>query len=221
MAEILNLNNSAFKTQEYYTQTRPEMMNFVPFGAKKVLDIGCGSALFSLQVKDRNNAEVWGIELDKEVAKVASVKIDRVLCGDAFSLLNELPDNYFDCIIFNDVLEHLDDPYSLLKQIKVKLSPNGVIVSSIPNVRFITNLYKLLIKKDWKYEDSGILDNTHLRFFTQKSIIQMYEEAGYKIEKIEGINPIKNWKFELINILSLGFFADTRYLQFASIACKK
>ncbi|MCX6778936.1 MAG: class I SAM-dependent methyltransferase, partial [Candidatus Magasanikbacteria bacterium] len=189
--------------------------------AKKILDVGCGMGLFGEQLKKKLNAEVWGMELDNKSGLVAKEKINRVLIGDVFQLINDLPNTYFDCIVFNDILEHLADPFSLLSRIKEKLSTNGVIVCSIPNVRYFINLKNLLVQKQWKYEDAGILDKTHLRFFTQKSIVDMFESLDYKIIKMEGINPINSWKFTLLNILSLRYLSDTEYLQFACVAKPK
>ncbi|NQT50312.1 class I SAM-dependent methyltransferase [Candidatus Kuenenbacteria bacterium] len=211
------LDNLSTKPEEYFTQTRPEMLDFIPKSAKKILDVGCGSGLFSEQLKKNWDPEIWGVELDKDAAELAKDKIDKVLVGDIFQLLDDLPGKYFDCIIFNDLLEHLADPYRLLLKMKEKLTTNGIIVCSLPNVRYFPTLMDLLIKKQWKYEDAGILDKTHLRFFTQKSIIDMFNLLDYKIIKMEGINAITSWKFALLNILSLGYLTDTKYLQFASV----
>uniref|UniRef100_UPI004049A7E5 methyltransferase domain-containing protein n=2 Tax=Flavobacterium TaxID=237 RepID=UPI004049A7E5 len=123
-------------------------------------------------------------------------------------------------IYFNDVLEHLIDPYTVLKKIKQKLSLNGVIISSIPNVRYHNTFMNVLIKKDWKYEDYGVMDFTHLRFFTEKSIIRMYEEAGYKIKLSEGINKSRSIKPLLYNIPFLFTQLDIRYPQFATVVTK-
>lgn len=216
-----NLNNLSVKPHEYYKQTRPEMIEFVPETARKILDVGCGSGLFGEQLKHNLNSEVWGIELDDNAARLAEEKIDRVLSGDIFQLVNDLPNSYFDCVIFNDVLEHLVDPFDLLLKIKNKLSANGVIVCSIPNVRYLLNLKDLLVKKQWKYEDAGILDKTHLRFFTEKSIIDMFDLLDYKIIRMQGVNGISSWKFALLNFLSLGYLSDTKYLEFACVVKPK
>jgi hypothetical protein len=82
------------------------------------------------------------------------------------------------------------DPDEFLQSIKIKLKSSGVVIGSIPNVRYLDNLFNLLIRKDWRYVDSGILDRTHLRFFTQKSLQQTFLSNGYAIEALEGINPI-------------------------------
>jgi 2-polyprenyl-3-methyl-5-hydroxy-6-metoxy-1,4-benzoquinol methylase len=132
-----------------------------------------------------------------------------------------LPEAYFDCVICNDVLEHLADPYSVLFALKEKLSDNGVVVFSLPNVRHLGNLKNLLVKKDWQYRDAGILDATHLRFFTEKSIRRMFDDLGFELITLRGMNPIRSLKFILFNIFTLGLLSDARHLQFAGVAKPK
>jgi len=204
-----------------YTAGRPEMMKYIPMTVRKVLDVGCSIGLFGSQIKNERNAEVWGIERNKIAAAQALQKIDKVIVGDVVDQLNKLPDNYFDCIVFNDILEHLSDPYTIIYNAKSKLKECGVVVCSIPNIRFIPNLRDLVLRKQWKYVDSGILDRTHLRFFTIKSIPELFTAAGYEIIQIEGIMPIKGFKFKIFNVLTLGFFRDTKFPQFACVVLPK
>jgi len=209
------------KPQGYYDNVREEMLKYLPETAKKILDIGCGNGAFSSLVKEKNNAEVWGIELMEEEAKVAVTVLDKVLVGNCEKHIEGLPEQYFDVIYLNDVLEHLVDPYSVLEILKSKLAPNGVVISSIPNVRFFRTFSKVLFAKDWKYEGHGVMDKTHLRFFTGKSIRRMYEELGYTISTHEGINVTKSLKPILFNILFLFTQMDVRYVQYATVASVK
>lgn len=205
-------------SEGYYAKARTEMLDFVPADAKNVLDIGCATGVFGALVKKYCGAEVWGVEIDEEAALMAQKNIDTVLVGDITNLLRELPDTYFDCIVCNDVLEHLVDPYSVLSALKRKLTNKGVVVFSLPNVRHIGNLKNLLLKKDWKYEDAQILDRTHMRFFTEKSIRRMFDELGYELITLRGLRPVRSWKFTLLNMLVFGQLSDARYLQFAGVA---
>lgn len=209
------------KTEGYFSCERTEVAEFVPLSVKTVLDVGCGHGNFLKYIKEITSAETWGIELVPEAAEKAGKVIDKVICSNVENAISLLPDNYFDCITFNDVLEHLVDPWEVLRQIADKLTADGVVVASIPNVRFSGNLVKLLIKKDWQYVDHGILDSTHLRFFTKKSMQRLFEETGYSLEVIKGINATKNWKFGLFNILSFGLFNDTKYLQYLCVGKRK
>lgn len=205
------------KPSGYYDNVRKEMLKYLPVNAKRIMDVGCGNGAFASLVKRKNDAEVWGIELMEEEAKVAETVLDKVLTGNCENHIDTLPENYFDAIYFNDVLEHLADPYSVLEILKSKLAPNGVIISSIPNVRFFRTFWRVVFSKDWRYDEFGIMDKTHLRFFTGKSIKRMYEELGYDILIHEGIKS-RSLKPILFNILVLFTQMDIRNLQYATVA---
>jgi len=211
---------SLAKNESYYSNYRYEMMDFLPKEANTYLELGCSEGKFGKQIKDLGKT-VWGSEYVPETAEKASLLLDKVLVGDINEHCNELPDNYFDCIISNDVLEHLTYPTDTFLKLAPKLTANGYIVASIPNVRYVKNLYNLIFRKDWKYENEGILDNTHFRFFTEKSIVRFFEEIDFEIVRMEGINPSGNSILKLINFLTFNFFADAKYLQFAVLAKKK
>lgn len=206
------------KPDGYFNNPRPEMLAFLPVNAKKVLDIGCGNGTFAKAIKERNNAEVWGIELMEAEAETAKSILHRIFIGPCEDYIIDLPNGYFDAIYFNDVLEHLVDPYVVLKNIKKKLAPKGVIISSIPNIRYHSALYSLVIKKDFKYEEYGIMDKTHMRFFTNKSIRKMYTDLGYNIKQHIGIKPTKSIKPYIYNIPLFFTAMDIRYLQYATVA---
>ncbi|MFZ2224232.1 MAG: class I SAM-dependent methyltransferase [Candidatus Deferrimicrobium sp.] len=209
---------AAKNPSEYFRHPRPEMLAFLPSGAATALDVGCGEGVFGGLAKQRLRAEVWGIERDRAAADAARSRIDRVLCGDLVLLVDELPDAYFDCIVFNDVLEHLADPFAILSRVKGKVSRHGVIVCSIPNVRYFYTLKGLLVDKQWKYEEDGVLDRTHLRFFTMRSVRDMFLALGYEVLTLQGIHPMVSWKFHLLNLLACGNLSDARYVQIACVA---
>jgi 2-polyprenyl-3-methyl-5-hydroxy-6-metoxy-1,4-benzoquinol methylase len=206
------------KPAVYFSQPRPEMVKFIPANAKRILDVGCAEGTFGASLKQMFGSEVWGVEPVPAVAEIASQRLDRVLCGDISAELDQCDDGYFDCIIFNDVLEHLVDPYHVLVDVKRKLSPQGVVVASIPNIRYFPVLKDYVFRGEWRYEDAGIMDKTHLRFFTRKSIIDMFPSLGYRLLRLEGINPRPSWKFTALNFVLLGRLSDSRYLQFACVA---
>lgn len=209
------------KIDEYYNQARNEMLEFVPQNAKKILECGCSKGFFGKVIKARQDCQYWAIELDEESANIAKQHLDNVLIGTIEEKLLEVQNIKFDCIIFNDVLEHLVDPYKILIECKKYLSPNGVIVSSIPNIRYYQQLYFLIFHKTWEYTEYGILDRTHLRFFTYKSLILTFKRLNYEIIKIEGINKTQNKLFHIFNFLTFRFFDDCKYLQFASVVKAK
>lgn len=211
------------KETVYYENERPEMLPFIPSSAKKSLEIGCGHGRFSAQLV-KNGIETWGIEPDSHSFEVASKKLFKVLEGTIESQIDNVPDNYFDVIIMNDVLEHLLYPWDNLKQLRSKLSDNGVLISSIPNVRYSKNIFNLIIKRNWEYTESGILDSTHFRFFTRKSIKTLYRKSGYSVQTIKGINVTNSFLYfpfaVLFNIVFLCSQLDMFYMQFATVVKK-
>ncbi len=204
--------------ETYYKNSRPEMIPFIPSSSRTILEVGCSEGNFGYYFSKSGQIEVWGIELDSESAEKAKSKLHQVVQGDFFSVIDDLPLAFFDCIVFNDVLEHFANPDQALIKVKKHLKPDGKIVCSIPNVRYIGNLYEVLVKKDWEYKSSGILDKTHLRFFTKKSIIKLFNSLDYKVITIEGINPTKSIKTKLLNTIFLNFFDDIKFLEFAVVA---
>ena len=208
------------KANDYFNHERPEMMAFLPKNCKTLLDVGCGEGTFAAQIKNSEGLEAWGIELMEIPGKAAAKILDTVFVGPCQDFLTDLPDNYFDVIYCNDVLEHLVDPYTVLSILRTKLSTNGCVISSIPNIRYHKAFKKVWLKKDWKYEGHGIFDKTHLRFFTKKSIARMYNDAGYTIISHQGINRTRSLKPYLYNIPFFFTAMDMCYLQFATVARK-
>ena len=209
------------KKLSYYSGDRIDMLPYISHDANRIIEIGCGQGNFAAQLL-KPTREVWGIEPNVEAAQIAAAKLHRVFNQKIEDCIHEIPDNYFDAIIFNDVLEHLLDPWHILKIIRVKLSQNGKVIVSIPNFRYVTNLFNVLIKKDWIYEDSGILDATHVRFFTEKSIKRLFLQSNYQILKMEGICKTTSFKgfmlASLINLFSLGYHQDIFFKQYVVIA---
>lgn len=202
--------------QSYYQHKRSEMIPFMPSEYSRVLEIGCGEGGFRSNFIDKEH-EYWGVEMQTNMP--ARERLDKVLVGTYDEVSNNLPDHYFDLIVCNDVVEHMENHIAFLNNIKSKLSASGRLVLSIPNVRYIANLAELLFQKDWRYRDSGILDRTHLRFFTKKSLIQVLAQTGWTINKIEGINRYGHHRIGHKLLLSyIGQFifgAYTAYLQYA------
>ncbi|MBL4608193.1 MAG: class I SAM-dependent methyltransferase, partial [Pseudomonadales bacterium] len=157
--------------------------------------------------------EIWGVE-PSETVKFPFFRVLRCTYDEAYA---DLPDAYFDLIICNDVIEHLPDTDHFLQTIKKKMDPNGMLIGSIPNVRYYRNLRSLIFSGQWEYTDSGILDRTHLRFFTEKSLRGTFSRNQMKIERFERINGVKGFKVFIffLNLITFNRCSDTRYLQFA------
>lgn len=198
---------------------RREMMGYIPQSCQKILEVGCGDGSFASLLKKRDNVEVWGVEIHEQSANIAASKLDRVLCGDFETLMaDQLPTNYFDCIVFNDALEHFPYPDKLLIRVKELLVSDGLIVTSLPNFRYVGNLWEIIIDKDFRYKSFGILDYTHFRFFTMKSIKRMFEEAGFQVIISQGINKTNSIKVRLFNLMAFNFFSDIFFMQIATVA---
>lgn len=206
------------KADDYYNHERPEMLAYLPSGCKTLLDVGCGEGTFAGYIKNKENLEAWGIELMEGPGKEAEKRLDKVFVGPCENFIEELPDNYFDAIYCNDVLEHLVDPYTVLSVLRKKLTEKGVVISSIPNIRYHDAFKKIILQKKFEYEGHGIFDKTHMRFFTKSSIEKMYLDQGYEIISHEGINRTRSLKPYLYNIPFLFTAMDMFYLQYATVA---
>jgi len=209
------------KADTYFLHTRNELLPFIPEGIKTVLDVGCGNGAFGALLKRTYNCVVWGIEPNKQAAEQAGEQLDKAINGLFSAETAELKGQKFDAIFFNDVLEHLPDPEEALTACQDFLNNDGYIIASIPNIRWYPVVLALLRYKDFKYEPAGVMDKTHLRFFTLKSMIRMFENSGYKVVKNAGIN--KDNDFHYFNILNWLLFKsqeDMKYPQFVIVAKK-
>ncbi|MCK9615620.1 MAG: class I SAM-dependent methyltransferase [Candidatus Omnitrophica bacterium] len=204
------------KKIEYYNSGRREFFSIFPWHAKHVLDVGCGTGAFGKSLKEGGIEEVIGIEKNTEAAEIAKKNIDKVIIADIESFPLELNKNYFDVIILADVLEHLQDPWIILNKIKPLLKDDGFLFISIPNVRYYRVWLSLVVKGEFKYADSGILDIGHLRFFTFRTIKQYLKNANFKIIKIKrNFSGHISWFF---NAILANIFADFFTRQYIFLA---
>ena len=214
------------KPDYYFEWARAEMAPFVPGHCRRMLEVGCGTGAFGQLLKQTREIEIWGLEPVKAAAAKASGRLDHVINGP-FDPEIKLPEGTFDCVVFNDVLEHMVAPEQALRYAKTLLSPGGTIVASIPNIRYLKVLWGLVFQGQWEYVDEGVLDKTHLRFFTKSSIMKMFQSEGYSLESICGINAYRGpagarrslWgAYQLANALSPRTFGDMKFQQFAVVA---
>jgi len=187
---------------------------------KKVLEVGCATGYISEKLKE-NGCKVVGIEIDKKAGKLAKKFCKDVIISDVESLKNiPYKKNYFDVILFGDVLEHLKNPLNVLKNLRRYLKNNGYIVISVPNIAFWLIRLRLFFGK-FDYKDYGIMDKTHLRFFTFKTVKELLKDAGYKISRIDiaprCISPLIDWFIYRITKLWKSLLA----YQFLIVAIKR
>jgi len=173
------------KDLKYYSYLRQDLINLVEGRGNKILEIGCGEGITGAELKRISKAkEVVGVEVFEPAALKAEERLDQVIIGDIQVIPLPFSDGYFDYIVLGDVLEHLYDPWKTLKHLKTYLSSSGFIIASLPNISYWEILKDLILFDRWEYVEAGILDKTHLRFFTQRSLIKLFEESGLIIKKL-------------------------------------
>lgn len=169
-----------------YVGDRFDIISEIPEVTRNVLDLGCSDGTLGLAVKRKyNKSHVIGIEIDGNMGEVAKQRLDEVHIAnlDDLNLCELFSEWQFDCIVMADVLEHLVDPWKVIRQASQLLSKNGIVITSIPNIRHISTITNLCIKGKWYYRSRGIHDIDHLRFFTRYNIIEMITNAGLKVIK--------------------------------------
>ena len=161
-----------------------KMLSFIG-GNKQVVDFGCASGYFA-QVLNTRGCIVTGVEINSLAAEQAKQHCREVIVADLdfVSIAEILPNQKFDVAVFGDVLEHLRNPGKVLEDTKAILKEDGFIVASIPNIAHGA-IRLALLKGEFEYTELGILDNTHLRFFTRKTIEQLFDQSGYIINAID------------------------------------
>jgi 2-polyprenyl-3-methyl-5-hydroxy-6-metoxy-1,4-benzoquinol methylase len=150
---------------------------------KQVLEVGPATGYVTKVLKERG-CRVWCIEYDAEAAEVAAEFCERMVVAnvETVDFNATFPEERFDVVTFGDVLEHLVDPQSVLLRVKDVLKPSGYVVASVPNVAH-ASIRLSLLKGQFNYTEMGLLDRTHLRFFTRESLAELFHEAGYEVRE--------------------------------------
>jgi 2-polyprenyl-3-methyl-5-hydroxy-6-metoxy-1,4-benzoquinol methylase len=166
----------------YFAMDRTDLVNLVPQQAKKILDIGCAKGGYGRTLKNQgSDVYLVGIELYPELARFAQESYDQVLTGNFGEI--ELPED-FDVINMGDILEHLQNPWDNLEKVYSLLIPNGYLVGSVPNIGH-WSVVRNLLKGHFDYIPFGLLCIGHLRFFTEKTLVNSLENAGFVIDILE------------------------------------
>ncbi|MBE7459350.1 MAG: class I SAM-dependent methyltransferase [Zoogloeaceae bacterium] len=169
---------------EYYAAERPELQAFLRgFGRfDEALDIGCAAGMFSSRlVAEGIVGTCDGIELNYEAARIAERRLRHVWAGSIESVATEIPWGNYDLIMLADVLEHLVDPWAVLRLLHDKTNSECKMLLSVPNVRHYKVTLPLLFRGEFRYTDAGIMDRTHLHFFTRGSIEETLKECGWSV----------------------------------------
>lgn len=214
----MNRDTTRVKPAGYFGNIRRDLIEEIPVGSQTVLEIGCGEGATGAVLKAEGRATwIVGIEVVEGAARKAAMVLDKVIIGNIEQIDLPFKREQFDAILLGDVLEHLIDPWSQVRRLASYLSRNGVFVASLPNVRNWRVVLPLLILGKWEYEDFGIMDRTHLRFFTRKGIITLFEENGLGIRKIIPIGR----KSRFFSRLPLGVLSDFATPQYLAVCHRK
>ncbi len=153
----------------------------------RVLDVGCSRGEMARELKGRG-CTVTGVELDPDAARAALKYCERVIVGDldVVDLGTEISGMEFDVALFGDILEHLKSPQNVLTAVRDSLAPGGFIGVSVPNIAH-GSIRLMLLKGDFDYQELGILDDTHLKYYTKKSICTLLENCGYVVENVDWV----------------------------------
>jgi SAM-dependent methyltransferase len=176
------------KSLTLYEGINEIVLSFVPPSADRILDIGCGTGALGERLRHDRERCVIGITYSQQEADRASRRLSQVICAELntfdFCSLGE-----FDCVILSHILEHLYSPEKLLERLKSALGPESVIVVALPNVVWWRQRLQFLFGR-WRYQDWGILDRTHFRFFDLHSADELIQSAGYEILKVSRDGPL-------------------------------
>jgi 2-polyprenyl-3-methyl-5-hydroxy-6-metoxy-1,4-benzoquinol methylase len=204
---INNPNATLNSDASYYQRIRTWPSLFKLKSDAKVLDIGCGSGQLGQYFQNELQCAVTGVEITEHNYAIAKTVLSNTLLGDIESLDLHLIGADFDYIIFSDSLEHMLNPDKVLIRVQQLIATNGELLISIPNVRNFRVTVPLVFKGDWEYQDEGLLDRTHLRFFTIASISRLLYECGYKVEEVLLDLPTSS-KVGVLNMLTFGLFSN-------------
>jgi 2-polyprenyl-3-methyl-5-hydroxy-6-metoxy-1,4-benzoquinol methylase len=205
---------------DYGVGRRDEILPYVAPGIGCLLDVGCAGGGFGESLKQsRPELRVDGVEPSASAALSAADRLDRVFIGEFPAALADAdPTHRYDCLTFLDSLEHMVDPWAAVRAAREYLEAEGTVVASIPNVRHVEVLCPLLFRGRFTYASYGLLDTTHLRFFTRSSALRLFEDAGFEVIQCVGLE----WSFgsrwyRLASLLG-PFGREFRTMQYVIVA---
>jgi 2-polyprenyl-3-methyl-5-hydroxy-6-metoxy-1,4-benzoquinol methylase len=203
------------QVDQAYANPRPEVVALIPVHRNRVLDVGCSTGHMAAALR-RRGQQVVGIEVDPDLAHQARERLDDVVEADVEQLAQTGADlgERFDCIVFADVLEHLRDPWMVVRWAEGQLAEDGVIVASVPNVAHVQTLWALLVRRRWPYRAVGIFDRTHLRFFTRRNLPDLFAGTDLEIVQVERVRRVRDHVGSRLNRLAplLGELGTYQYV---------
>lgn len=203
------------KGTDYFSKSRVEIEPLLPKSIGRVLEIGCGQGQTLNWLKSTKGAQLTcGIEITESQGVCAQEVVDRLVIDNAEErLLDHFGHENFDLILCLDVLEHMLDPWAFVEKVSSLITPGGYLITSVPNVRHLSVVLPLLFKGEWSYQNEGVLDRTHLRFFTRKTVKALVSGSGLSFECCVP-NFYPGSLSTKLNRMSLGVFEDFLALQY-------
>ena len=175
----------AAKNAEYFGNLRSDALSLLPATADCVLEVGCGTGRTLEFLRSSGRCRrTYGVELVPQIAAEASKRVDQIFVGNIEELALPLEPASVNAILCLDVLEHMIDPWTTTRKLGALLCPGGVLLASIPNVQNYRVVLPLL-RGRWDYASEGLLDRTHLRFFTRSSAIELMQCSGLVVDRVE------------------------------------
>jgi 2-polyprenyl-3-methyl-5-hydroxy-6-metoxy-1,4-benzoquinol methylase len=211
------MNHYNEKAVNYFSNARTDIDPLLPEVVGTVLEIGCSSGGTLEWLRDTGRSvHTCGIELMPQAAAKARQSVDELFEGDADKIIQEMinKNRQFDLILCLDVLEHLIDPWGMVLMLQKLVAPTGMVIASIPNVRNIDAVLPLVFKGRWAYTEEGILDKTHMRFFTRESALELMRSGEFEILKCIPRFPHAQSKRALINNMTFGLLSDFLAIQY-------
>jgi SAM-dependent methyltransferase len=206
----------ADKNSEYFTHARTEIEPLLPARLGRVLEVGCGAGATLAWLRHSHRCDyVAAMELSERSAEQARRHADLVVTGNAETLLESaFHGQTFDLVLCLDVLEHMVDPWRFVQSLAQVMSNDATAIFSIPNVRHLSVLLPLVVGGQWRYEAEGILDRTHLRFFTRISALQLVSTPPLQATRWLHNIPRSPSRLGLLNRVTFGVFADFLAFQY-------
>lgn len=219
----LNMQSYQGKDAPYFSHTRFDILPALPTECGRVLEIGCGAGATLAWLRKRpGTTHTTGVEIFPEAAQRAVEYLDEVHCLDFERQVAPAHWDPFDTILCLDVLEHMVDPWRVLHRLATDhLRPGGTLIVTLPNVRHHTVVLPLLLRGRWEYQEAGIMDRTHLRFFSRASALALMRHPALNAPYCSPIGFEKNTLKRVLNRLTLRYFEELITSQYLLSARKR
>jgi len=209
----------------YFSTARHDVLAHIPGAPRSVLDIGCGFGSTTAVLRGRGSLDLAiGVEIEPAAAEEARQHFDHVYCSavEDAPFEEKIAPGTLDCALCLDVLEHLVDPWAVVKRVSPLLKTGGRLYISVPNIRNWKFILRLLTRGDFHYRSSGLLDRTHLRFFVRKTAMQLGESGGLSVVKAVDARAYKPFEARaILNALTFGATSELIAKQWIIIAEKR